>query len=99
MYVKVAVVRAKISFEKPIHYIFDGSFVAAATGAQLFSGMADILCKFESPSVIAIATTGFTRVRLSIIVREKNGLLMERLVLLTSQDRTIVAANSARLVN
>lgn len=99
MYVLVPVVRATIKFDKPVHYVFDRAFVAAVEGAQLFSGMADVLVEFASPLEITIATTGFTRVRLSIIVRERNGLVMERLVFLTSQDRTIVAAHSARLVN
>lgn len=95
LYVKVPIVRATISFNEPIHY----AFVPAVAGVELFSGMADVLFKFESPQKIDIATTGFTRIRLSVIVREKNGRTMERLVFLTSQDRTIVAANSARLVN
>lgn len=99
MYVKIPVVRATISFEKPIQYVLHGSFVEAKAGTELFSGMADILFKFESQSVIAIATTGFTRVRVPIMVRDNNGLYTERMVFLTSQDRTIVAANSSRVVN
>lgn len=99
MYVKVPVVRATISFNEPIHYVLGGAFVEAVAGVQLFSGMADALFKFESTSKIGIATTGFTRIRLSVIIRDKKGTLMERLVFLTSQDRTLVATNSARLVN
>lgn len=97
MYVKIPVVRATITFQKAVHYILQGSFVAAKANTELFSAMADVLFKFESSSVIVLSTTGFSRIRIPVIVREENGLYVERLVLLTSQDRTVVAANSSRV--
>lgn len=98
LYVKIPSVRATISFGIPIAYALDGSFVDAKPGNELFSGMADVLFKFVSKSTIIIKTTGFTRIRLPVIVREKNGTFTERVIFMTSQDRTMVAANSSRIV-
>lgn len=99
MYVKMSAVRATIDFGKPIFYELNGGFVKAKPEAELFSGMADIHFKFVSESKIELKTTGFTRIRLPIIVRDKDGGFIERLVIMTSHDRTIVAANSGRLVS
>lgn len=98
MYVKTPAVRATISFDNPIYYALHGQFVGAKAGIELFSGMADVLVKFVSQFAIVLQTSGFTRIRLPVIVHEKDRFI-ERIVLMTSHDRTIVAANSSRLVN
>lgn len=99
LYVKIPVVRAKILFGKPIRYLSHGSFVDPMPGIELLSGMADVLFKFKSQSVIDMITTGFSRIRVPIIVCEKNGSYIERLVFMTSHDRTVVAASGSRVVN
>lgn len=99
MYVKMSAVRAMIEFNKPICYELNGSFIKATPEAELFSQMADVHFKFVSESKIELTTTGFTRIRLPVFVRDKNGAYTERLVIMTSHDRTIVAANSSRPVN
>lgn len=99
MYVKIPAVRVTISFQKPIQFLLHGAFVLPKPGSELFLGMADVLFKFASQSEISLKTTGFTRVRLPVIVRENNGTFTERIVFMTSHDRTVVAANSSRAVN
>lgn len=99
MYVKIPAVRASISFGDVISYISRGELVNPKEGTELFSGTADVLFKFASQSLHVLKTTGYTRIRLPVIVREKNGGFRERIVFFTSHDRTLVAANSSRVVN
>lgn len=97
-YVKIPAVRATFSFTKPISYLLYGKFVEAKPGMELFSDMADVLFEFESKTKVVLKTTGFTRIRLPVVIQDKN-IFTERIVFMTSHDRTIVAANSSRVVN
>lgn len=66
---------------------------------KLFSSMADAYFEFESNTKLILRSTGFTRIRLPIAIAGNIGsttTYMEKLVLMTSQDRTIVAAQSSR---
>ena len=102
MYAKSSAMRARITSVKPFWYLSNGTFVRAEGGHELFSGMADVHFKFESNSQIVVKTTGFSRVRLPLIVRTKNGSSWthkEKIVFMTSHDRTVVAAFSSRIVN
>lgn len=99
VYVKKPAIRSTITFEMPIRYLLYGEFVEAKTGMELFSAVADVHFEFVSPSKIAIKTSGFTRIRLPVIVDETDQTFTERLVFMTSHDRTLVAANSSRVVN
>lgn len=99
MYVTIPGVRATITFAESIFYTLDGEFIEAKPDVELFSDMADVLFKFASKSKIVLQTTGFTRIRLPVVVRDKNHIISERIVFMTSHDRTMVAANSSRTVN
>lgn len=99
LYVKIPAVRATISFASPVSYVYDGNFLEAKPDIELFSGMGDVQFKFASQSKIVLKTTGFTRIRLPVVVRQNNGQYTERIIFMTSHDRTIVAANSSRNVN
>lgn len=102
MYVKTSAVRVTISSANPFSYLCYGEFVYAQAGMELFSGMADVHFKFVSPTQLELKTSGFTRIRLPVVIEEKNGqaiTLTERIVFMTSHDRTIVAAKSSRIVN
>lgn len=99
LYVKTPAIRATISFEKPIRYLLCGEFVEAKPEVELFSPMADVHFKFVSQTKIALKTTGFTRIRLPVVVEDIKKTLTERIVFMTSHDRTLVAASSSRSVN
>lgn len=74
----------------------------AQPGLNVFSATADVQFKFASQSKIVLKTTGFTRIRLPVVTIERKGtkdIHTERIVFMTSADRTIVAANSSRIVN
>lgn len=43
-------------------------------------------------------TTGYTRVRLPIILQENSDRFVEKIIIMTSHDRDIVAAKGSRLV-
>lgn len=98
-YVKAAALRLAISFDKQVRYLSSGQFVSAKVGEELFSGLADCHFKFISHRQIELKTTGFTRIRLPLVTQEANGTLTERLVLITSHDRTAVAVKSSRVVS
>lgn len=102
IYVKIPAVRMVISFGSPIHYMINGSPTLAQAGTELFSSMADAHFKFETSSKITIKTTGFTRIRVPIVIRDNNGReprFTEKLVLMTSLDRTVIAAAGSRIVS
>lgn len=98
VYVKIPAVRMVISFGTPIHYMLNGLLLEAQSGSELFSGMADAHFKFETSSKITIKTTGYTRIRVPII-HVNNGRFIEKLVLITSHDRTVIAAAGSRIVS
>lgn len=63
--------------------------------------MADSYFNFISENEIVLLTTGFTRIRIPIIVTKNRGskeVHTEKLVLMTSYDRTIVAAIGSRVL-
>lgn len=97
-YVKIPSVRCILSFKSPINVLQNGSFRMAQSGLRLFSDMADSYFKFESDRVMAVMTTGYTRIRLPIIVEDDGDTSKEKLVLITSTDRAIVAVNGARTI-
>lgn len=79
----------------------NGSTTNAQADMKFFSSMADAYFKFESSTKMVLLTTGFTRIRLPFVVDSNSEpiMYMEKLVLMTSQDRTIVAAHSSRQVD
>lgn len=101
-YVSIPVIRCAIYSKTDFQYISGGTNINFEPNKQLFSAIADVYMKSASRMQVSLLTTGFTRVRLPIVVAEEVGretTLTERLVLMTSQDRTIVAANSGRIVS
>lgn len=102
VYVKCPVIRCEIHFKSQPKVNFKGDAINVQVGMKFFSSMADVYFKFESSTKVILLTTGFTRIRLPIVVAIKKGsttIFMEKLVLITSQDRTIVAAHSSRQVD
>lgn len=96
-YVMIPSTRCIISFEAPINISLNGKIQMAQPGMQLFSSMSDAYFKFESSSKLIVMTTGYSRIRLPIVVQE--GLdSIERLVLFTSHDRAILAALGCRTI-
>lgn len=98
-YVKIPSERCILSFQMPIHILLDGNVCKPSAGMVLFSSMADTYFKFETAKKIALLSTGYTRIRLPIVVEENPIQLTERLVLMTSHDRAIIAAKSSRQIN
>lgn len=101
IYAKTAAIRATFSFQKAIKYLLYGEWVEAKSEMEVFSGMADVIFQFTSQSKLVLKTTGFSRIRLPVVVKENgpNGVYTERMVFMTSHDRTLVGANSSRVVN
>lgn len=102
VYVKIPAIRCIISFQTPIYFQLNGRLYMAGPEMKLLSFAADSYFKFESNKKVILSTTGFSRIRIPIIIQETNGSVisnMEKLVLLTSHDRTIVAAKGSRHVN
>lgn len=98
-YVKIPSVRCVISFQSPMHFLYGGNICEAQAGMGLFSGMSDTYFKFESDRKVLLMTTGYTRIRLPLIVQDGPELFTEKLVFMTSYDRAVVAARASRPVN
>lgn len=95
IYAQIPVLRCTLRFQSTINYQLDRELCKAAEGLTLFSPDSDTLFKFRSNSMVDLLTTGFTRIRVPIVVKD-GGTMTERLVIMTSQDRTIVAAKGSR---
>lgn len=98
-YVKIPSVRCAVVFEPPLKILIGNSWSTPQTGMRLFSAMSDTYYKFESDRKVIISTTAYTRIRLPVIVQVRPGVSIEKLVLMTSHDRSIVAAKGSRQVN
>lgn len=99
---KIPAVRAEITFQKSVNFFLNGKFTEALPGMDLFSAMADVQLKFVSRTTLELKTTGFTQIRLPVAVKEQKGpseTYTERIVFMTSGDRTLVAANSSCVVH
>lgn len=99
VYAKIPAVRLVLSFGAKIGILSNGSMMQANTSTEFFSGMADTLFTFESPSKVVIKTTEFTRIRIPIVIQESNNRYIEKLVFMTSHDRTVIVAPGSRVVN
>lgn len=100
-YASVLVKRFTVTFKSAIRYILEGEIYKAVAGLKLHSKMADAYFKIESETKIGLYTTGYTRLRIPLVVRERIGSslkITEKLVFITSSDRTLVAANGHRKV-
>lgn len=102
VYIEFPVIRCVISMESPILLQLHTEFYFAYAGLVLFSSACDAYFKFTSDTEFVLMTVGFTRIRLPFILQESIGggskKFTEKLVLLTSHDRTIVAAMGSRQV-
>lgn len=100
-YMNIPTVRFVVASNTEIFYVIDKSVRKIRAGIDLFSAVADVYIKPISSTKFAVLTTGFTRIRLPIVVKEhgtaKN--LVEKIVFMTSVDRTVVAAHSGRNVS
>lgn len=97
-YVKIPCVRCVVSFESAVQIVMNENFEMPQSGLRLFSAMSDTFYKFESNKKVVLLTTGYTRIRLPVIMEDSSGIFMEKLVLLTSIDRSIVAVKGSRPV-
>lgn len=96
-YVKIPSIRCIISFLWPINIWLNGQIQAAQPGMRLFSSISDTYYEFESNRKVILMTTGFSRVRMPIVVQE--GMVsVEKLALMTSSDRVVVAALGSRII-
>lgn len=99
VYVNIPAIRCKLTFKSPI--IFDDQ-ATAYEGLELFSSNSDTFFVFESPSQVSLYTTRFTRIRIPLVLQDTFNSVKtytEKLVFLTSLDRTILGAHSSRQVN
>lgn len=95
VYVKMSAVRCVFRLGQPVRILKDGNFIDVQIDCIYFSPMADTLLKISPAGTIELLTTAFTRIRIPIVIDGE--MLKEKLVLVTSADRTIVCANSARI--
>lgn len=102
VYVKIASIRCVLRFEKPPRLLMNGKLIGIAQDCYYFSPMADTLFKITRIGTIELLTTGFTRIRIPIVVEVVDGttkIFKEKMVLMTSHDRTIVCANGSRHID
>lgn len=102
VYVAIPAVRFVLRFDQPLRILMNGEFINIERDGNYFSSMADTLFKIAVTGTIELLTTGFTRVRVPIVVEEVAGrtkTYKEKLVLVTSYDRTIVCAKGSRCVD
>lgn len=103
VYVKLLTVRCMVTFESRSHVMFNGKWRPAEKGIQMCSPSCNSYFLFTSENEIVVKTTAFPRIRLPIAVKksfekpEENAI--EKCVLLTSPDRTVVAAMSSRMIS
>lgn len=95
VYVKLPAIRCVLRLGQPVRILKNGDFIDVQMDAIWFSPMADTLLKISAAGTIQLLTTAFTRIRIPILIDE--GTLKEKLVLVTSADRTMVSANSGRI--
>lgn len=95
VYVKMPAVRCVLRLNQPVRILKNGNFIDVQIDSIYFSPMADTLLKISAVGTIELLTTAFTRIRIPIVIDGET--LKEKLVLVTSADRTIVCANSARI--
>lgn len=98
---KIATIRCVLRLEQPLRILINGTFVPIEHDTKFFSPMSDTLFKISGTGKIELLTTGFTRIRIPIVIEEVNGpkkIFKEKMVLMTSHDRTIVCAKGSRLI-
>lgn len=102
VYVKLPVVRCTVKMDSPIYWQRNQDIQKAYNGLVLASPMADAYFRFDSDRVFELATTGFTRIRVPFVVHQATQTgttLDEKLILLTSHDRTVIVAKGSRQVS
>lgn len=97
VYVKIATTRCELSFKSQLYYLHNGHAIEAGAGTKLLSCASDSYFRILSSQKIALMTSGFTRIRIPIVV--EGALNIEKIVLMTSLDRSMVAANGSRIVS
>lgn len=97
IYVKIPAVRCVLRLGQPVRILKDGDFVEVPIDCTWFSPMADVLFKISAAGTIKILTSAFTRIRVPIVVDVVGATMKEKLVFVTSADRTMVCANSSRM--
>lgn len=101
-YIKIPAVRCAIEFKSAFYILFGGKLQRPTNGMNLISFMADVQFKFASDSKVILCTTGFTRLRVPIFIANGNDDsttgYTEKMVLMTSHDRTIIGVNGSRFV-
>lgn len=99
VYAKIPAVRYTITFPTALQFSRNGR-LSEADDEELFSPAMDALLKFEANGKkLSVLTTGFSRLRVPILICEGNAMFTEKLVLLTSHDRAVIAAHGSRVVD
>lgn len=102
VYIQIPAIRCVLRLSLPFRILMNGQFINIQSDANYFSPMADALFKISASGTIELLTAGFTRIRVPIIVEEQSGgakILKEKMVLITSQDRTVVCAKGSRQID
>lgn len=82
----------------PIQVRLNDNLHMAQDGLRLFSAMSDSYFKFGSDRKLTVMTTSYTRIRIPIIVMVGDKAI-EKLVIMSSHDRTVVVAKGSREIN
>ncbi|XP_055304000.1 uncharacterized protein LOC129569294 [Sitodiplosis mosellana] len=94
-YIRIPAIRYIVSANTKIFHALDQCVQQIQVGIDLFSAAADVCIKPMSSSKFAVLTP----IRMPIVLKEKNNNLVEKIVFLTSSDRTVVAVHSGRAVS
>lgn len=97
-YMNMLSTRCFFSFQSPVWVLLNGKLSLPTPGMLLVSSMCDSYFKFESSKKFSLMTSGYTRVRLPIILQENSDRFVEKIIVMTSHDRAIVVAKGSRLV-
>lgn len=96
-YIQIPSERCVLTFKAPIQVLLDGQLKMAQKGLGMFSAMSDSYFKFESDRQMKVLTTDYSRVRIPVIAKDGNHVI-EKLVVMTSYDRSLVVAKGSREV-
>lgn len=94
--------RFAIEFDKPLRVFLGGDWKTPIKGTEMSCFMADCFIRFESNNNFLVKTTDFTRIRIPIVFKYLEGdsiFYKEKLVFVTSIDRTLMAARANRDYN
>lgn len=104
VYVKIPSIRCVLHFQQRPRILLNATFAQLERDTIFYSPMSDTLFKviiMGNSGRLEVLTTGFTRVRIPIVVEVKGpaNVFLEKVVFITSQDRTVVCAKGSRHID